>query len=60
MAARKVETAAAVEELHTMDTAKQKIIEVIEAKAADMLKGPDRVNDPKIMEAMATLYTAIK
>jgi len=59
MAAKKTELTA-VEPTVTNETVKAKVLEVIQAKAEDMLKGPDRVNDPKIMEAMATLYNAIK
>lgn len=50
----------APEEVHNADTAKAKLLELIEAKASDMLRGPDRVNDPKTVEAIATLYNAIK
>lgn len=61
MAAKKTTTEAVVpEEVHNADTAKAKLYELIEAKAKDMLKGPDRVNDPKTIEAIATLYNAIK
>lgn len=61
MAARKTTTEAVVpEEVHNTDTAKAKLFELIEAKASDMLRGPDRVNDPKTIEAIATLYNAIK
>ena len=61
MAAKKTTTEAVVtEEVHNTDTAKAKLFELIEAKAKDMLKGPDRVNDPKTIEAIATLFNAIK
>lgn len=61
MAARKTTPEAVVtEEVHNADTAKAKLFELIEAKASDMLRGPDRVNDPKTIEAIATLYNAIK
>ena len=60
MAARKTTTDVVEQPAITAETVKAKVLEVIQAKAEDMLKGPDRVNDPKIMEAMATLYNAIK
>jgi hypothetical protein len=60
MAARKTTTEAFEQPTITADTAKAKLFELIEAKAKDMLKGPDRVNDPKTIEAIATLYNAIK
>jgi hypothetical protein len=60
MAAKKTTEAVVMEEVHNADTAKAKLFELIEAKAKDMLKGPDRVNDPKTIEAIATLYNAIK
>ena len=60
MAAKKTTEAVVTEEAHNADTAKAKLFELIEAKASDMLRGPDRVNDPKTIEAIATLYNAIK
>lgn len=44
----------------TQDEVKATVYKLLIAKASDMLKGPDRVNDPHTMEAMATLYNAIK
>lgn len=43
-----------------LDDVKAAICEVLHSKAQDMLKGPDRVNDPQIMHAMAELYSVIK
>lgn len=48
------------ETAYTLDLAKEEIVKVIVAKTSDMVKGPDRVNDPNIMRAVAELYTAIK
>lgn len=64
--AKKAEEAKKTEEVKqetkaiTQEDVKAKVYEVLIAKASDMLKGPDRVNDPHTMEAMATLYNAIK
>ena len=60
MAAKKTTEAVVTEEVHNADTAKARLFELVEAKAKDMLRGPDRVNDPKTIEAIATLYNAIK
>lgn len=58
--AKKTEEAKAEPQGITAEDVKAKVYEVLIAKASDMLKGPDRVNDPHTMEAMATLYNAIK
>ena len=61
MAARKTEVKEVEQETaYTTDLAKEEIIKVIVAKTQDMVKGPDRVNDPHIMHAVAELYAAIK
>lgn len=61
MAARKTDKTEVVDTpVHNADTAKAIIYELVEAKCADMLKGPDRVNDPHTMDAIARLMEAIK
>lgn len=57
---QKVETTQEVESESDVLSVKRWICELLSAKAQDMLKGPDRVNDPNTMRAMAELYNAIK
>ena len=60
MSLQKVEMKPEGENNSDVLSVKRCICELLSAKAQDMLKGPDRVNDPNTMRAMAELYIAIK
>ena len=43
-----------------IESVKEKLAEVVIKKCDEILTRPDRINDPSLLQSLATLYSAMK